>query len=196
MGRRRRCIAAVLVLLLLAVAWLLWIGPELQTRRRTANESAVWRFRGQFRGWQQDFYTKDLDNNGVHDFWTGDIAGMHQFGVIDRAVAEADARPLVPLVPKPIPWNGYYFIALEMDDSEMPPTSYAQITDGKSGKVHHRSKFGFCAFPAEPGVRGSYIFLINEMGATLSCPVTVQPVPKNWPKDADLIKYWANDCGG
>src|SRR5438876_8635612 len=104
-----------------------------------------------FRSAEAEFRYKDVDGNGVEDFWTGDVAGLYRFGLIDREIAAADALPLFPRVPQPIPYMGYYFVAMEVDDSESPPEELRQDTDKKSGKVHHRSKFAFCAYPAEPG---------------------------------------------
>jgi hypothetical protein len=139
---------------------------------------------------EADFRENDRDGNGVHDFWTGDIAGLYQFGLIDRATAEADAHPLVPLVPKPIPKDGYLFVALDMDDSERPPQAYRQVTDNKSGKVHHLTKFGFCAYPEKPGLTGNYIWIVNENHSVPRAPASL-PLPRNWPSDEGLMNHWS-----
>jgi len=143
---------------------------------------------------EADFREHDRDGNGIQDYWTGDVAGLHRFGLIERAVAEADAHPLVPLVPKPVPYHGYLFSVMVGDDTTTPPEPYAQETDRKSGKVHHRSKFAFCAYPAEPGVTGSTIYITHESYSGFSCPAKESSVPINWPKDTDTMKW--NRCLG
>src|SRR5262245_60831565 len=45
-------------------------------------------------------------------FWVGDITELYRLGQISREVAEADTAPLDPLVPKPVPFHGYYVRAL------------------------------------------------------------------------------------
>lgn len=135
---------------------------------------------------QVNFSYHDVDRNGVHDFWTGDVAGLHKFGVIERAVAEADAEPLTPLVPKPVPLNGYYFISLATDESVTPPESLRQETDKTSGKVHHLEKWAILAYPESPS-EGSYMFLATRNGvvrATLDIPR-----PKAVPSD-EGFRHW------
>jgi len=139
---------------------------------------------------QADFRANDRDGNGVPDFWTGDVAGLLRYGLIDRATAEADTRPLRPLVPLPIPSDGYYFRALDADGSIAPPETYRQETDRTSGKVHHPSSFGFVAYPAEPGATGSQILIINENGTVFGCRANI-PVPNAWPDDPSLVASWA-----
>jgi hypothetical protein len=100
----------------------------------------------------------------------GDVAGLLRTGLIDRTTAEADARPLRPLVPLPIPRDGYYFRVLDADGSEVPPVPYRQETDRKSGKVHNESKFGFVAYPAEPGVTGDDISFSMKTAPSSAAP--------------------------
>ncbi len=185
----------VVLLAVVTIAYFVWWGPR-WARERLEIEGRADNFRYRFRAAQQEFYANDRDGNGIHDYWTGDVAGLHRFGLIDRAVAEADARPLGPLVPRPVPWNGYLFVALEQDENEVPPVPYAQVTDARSGRVYNRVKFAFCAYPAEPGKSGQYIYIINENGSPFRCPVGLRPVPRNWPSNADLSSFWSRDCGG
>jgi hypothetical protein len=137
-----------------------------------------------------DFRENDRDGNGIKDYWTGDVAGLYRFGLIERSVAEADTCPLAPLVSRPIPKNGYYFKALRMDRSEFPPVVYAQATDKTSGKVHHQERFGFCAYPAEPGVTGNEIFIVNENHTVFRTSVGKMPIPQDWPSDNEIVRFW------
>lgn len=114
------------------------------------------------------------ERRGPAPFGTGDAAGLFPLGLIDRALAEADDRPLKPLVPKPIPVNGYL----------------VRFLSTASG-----AHFGYCLYPAEPGVTGKYIFILSDYGRFGRCGVGERPVPTVWPSDEE-IRYWTNDCGG
>jgi len=127
---------------------------------------------------QADFRANDRDWNQVNDFWTGDVAGLYytrpntsppgpEIQLIERAIAEADAAPLKPLVPQPVPYHGYLFRALEEDDERDVPAGdrpYKKDTGGTPpmGKVHNTSKFAYIAYPAEYPKNGKYSFVVNE----------------------------------
>jgi hypothetical protein len=118
------------------------------------------------------------------------VAGLYRLGLIERGVAEADLKPLVPLVPKPIPFNGYYFVAMSRDDSETPPENLQQDTDKKSGKVHHLSKFGFAAIPAKFNVTGVGSYIVNENNS-VRWKYTYTEMIDAWPSDEDMRHEWA-----
>ena len=58
-------------------------------------------------------------------YWVGDVAELFRLGLISRELAEADTAPLNPLVPKPVPFHGYYVRAMESG----LPTSITSDTD-------------------------------------------------------------------
>jgi hypothetical protein len=147
---------------------------------------------------EADFRANDRDWNHVNDFWTGDVAGLYyvrpndgtnapEIGLIPREVAEADAAPLKALVPVPVPYHGYFFIALIEDDSlkGSAESIFRQDTGGSPpmGKVHNTSKFGFCAYPAEYGVTGKFTFLINENNTVFKLDNGGKPAMA-WPDDS------------
>ncbi len=138
---------------------------------------------------EMDFRANDRDGNNFNDFWTGDVAGLHRFGLIARELAEADAAPLKPLVPKPVPHHGYLYRALRMDRSVNPEEAYQQATDEASGKVHHRSIFGFVAYPADYGKTGKATFLINEGSTIIRLNAGGKPVP-DWHSDDDIRRLF------
>jgi len=119
-----------------------------------------------------DFRSNDRDGNQVNDFWTGDVAGLYSLSppnalgphesikLITRELAEADAAPLKPLVPTPRPYHGYLFRAMVTDENGIPYASPSGMPDGQ-GAAYNNSKFGFCAYPADPGT-GMHTFTVNE----------------------------------
>lgn len=192
-NRNKPSIAGIAFLLVLVTlffaAWL-----SFDTQRRPNNNRSALIALTTLRSAQWDFRENDRDGNGVQDYWTGDIAGLYRFGLIERGVAEADAHPLVPLVPTPIPFNGYFFKVLIQDDTSSPPEIYAQETDVKSGKVHHRSKYALCIYPADPGVTGDYMYVTHESYSGYSCPAKGRAVPTNLTSDID--REWNRCLGG
>jgi hypothetical protein len=184
-------VVAILLIGALGVGFLSWWLPEQRIKRRGQNErSAIACLRMLARA-EADFRANDRDENGVNDFWTGDVAGLYRNRLIDRSIAEADARPIVALTPHPIPKDGYYFMALQFDDSVDRPEEYQQVTDPKSGKVHNLSIFGFVAFPAEYGVTGRPTFIINEGNSTFKCSLDWK-WNLHWPSEDDIKRYWGH----
>jgi hypothetical protein len=166
-----------------AVAAPFWLRQRAQ-ERRWANERNAGSTLKQLACAQADFRGNDRDGNGIEDFWTGDVAGLHALGLTDLDTAKADLRPLVRFCPSPVPKDGYFFIALEADDAAVPPAVYRQTTDPASGPVHNLARFGFMAVPAEPGVSGIPVVMINE-GNSLFAYRSGWPGAFRWPSDAD-----------
>ncbi|MBI3855784.1 MAG: DUF2950 family protein [Planctomycetes bacterium] len=155
---------------------------------------------------EADYRANERDGNGINDFWTADVAGLFRYRLIDKAVADADAQPLHPLVPKPVASHGYSFVALLVDEGEAPPEELRQDTDKKSGKVHHLRKFAFCAYPVEYGVTGRGSYIINRNN-TIFRSKRYGAVMDPWPSDEDMRHEWAlgdraptsasrSSCGG
>lgn len=135
---------------------------------------------------QVDFRGNDRDGNGIQDFWTGDVAGLYQLGLIDKAMAMADLRPLVPLTPAPIPADGYYYVALDVDASVEPPEPYRQ----GSGRTRHLTKFGFLAIPAKGGLNDGTRVILNE-GNSLFWNHAEWKGELWWPSDQELKTCWS-----
>ena len=189
MRRWRRWIA-ILVILLLAAAIACWISFEYLPKRRAMNERTAATMIKILSLAEVDFRDHDRDGNRVKDFWTGDVSGLFRAGLIERDLAEADASPITPLCAKPVPYEGYYFVALQGDASVAPPESYRRDTDKKSGDVHHPEKYGFLAYPANPGRSGKYYYMINERNCVWRAPLEA-PLPTHWPPDAELKMWWS-----
>jgi hypothetical protein len=129
------------------------------------------------------FKQDDLDRNGVSDYWTGDVAGL-MAAMPDRGgrpdwvrIARAD-----PSRPDAEPHCGYWFLPIDFD------------VDGAPYRVHgqprHPSAFGFCAFPAEPGRTGQYVFILNQEGQIFS-NWDVRARPTRWPAKNVLVMQWS-----
>ena len=156
-------------LLLVVIAALL--GPNLyrdwQTRFRFKNERMASRVLRMLATAEEDFREFDRDGNGVLDYWTGDVAGLWRYGqLIPLGVAEADASPLRGLVNNPVPYYGYYFVVLRRDlqavKDKKSAADYGMDTDNSGRKVHHLSRFAFCAYPASPGLSGYATYMVDE----------------------------------
>jgi hypothetical protein len=75
-------------------------------------------------------------------------------------------------------------------DEDTPTENLQLETDKTSGKVHHREKFGFCAFPAEFGVTGRTTFIVNQNNTILFERHNGQ-FTDYWPSDEELRHDWA-----
>ena len=170
--------------------WLPWRAHQRMVAGNNAAESTLRRlFQAEI-----EFRQKRGDSPS---FWTGDVAGLYPQGEwLSRSLAEADARPLKPLVERPKPKSGYYFVAMDADGSTSPAEPYRQRSDGTGAKVLHPKKFAFCAYPAECPVRGYQVYIINQ-DATLWCRNTTEPKPTlTWPSDDDHTQHdwhWPGD---
>jgi hypothetical protein len=167
--------------------------PGLLSADRASNERSASTRLKTLSSAEADFRANDRDANGVQDFWTGDVSGLYSLTVhgrplqlIERSVAEADTCPIRGLCWPYRPREGYFYAALEADDSaEEPNKFYFQDTGGnrRMGDVHHLSKFGFCAYPRS-STTGKFTFLINENN-TIFRRENVGHVTR-WPSDHEL----------
>jgi type II secretory pathway pseudopilin PulG len=155
--------------------------------RRSANEREASAWLKTLATAEADFRANDRDGNRVQDFWVADVAELYRHGkLIDLSLAEADARPVTPFVPSPIPKSGYFFVAMEFQEGA-PGTMvpYGMDTDGSGRKVHNPSSFAFCAYPAEYGVTGRNTFVVNENNTIFKFDSGGMPMIR-WPYDGDL----------
>ena len=145
------------------------------------------------------FLGKDGDMNGVNDFWTGDVGGVFQRGpkLWRPPFIRADAAPWKPQGFKPVPFQGYYFVALKRDKSSKPAVDYQEDTDKSGRKVHHLSRFGFCAYPARYDWRHRLTFIINEDSVGYSIDNGGKPLTE-WPLKGELAEHftaWISTIG-
>ena len=148
--------------------------------RRSSNEKATGASVKTLASAQEFFKGNDLDQNGVRDYWTGDVAGLNALepnaggsrvnALSDIALAAADTSPLnpgdydngtyrhpgVPLTRSPK--SGYWYQAMLRRDNGDP----LQVDTDGQGAVHNNGAFGICAIPASYGATGMYCFILNE----------------------------------
>lgn len=111
-------------------------------------------------------------------YWTGDVAGLYERGRISRDIAEADFRPLKPLLEHPRPYHGYLFVALESG-----PDLRANSTEESiplKGSRFNKETFAFCAFPAKPGPN-KRVFMVGPGGEYVKTMPGGVPVLE-WPQ--------------
>ena len=169
--------------------------PDLHRKWMSWNEREVITALNSLAVAEADFRANDRDGNRVQDYWTADVAGLWHAGrLIEHEVADADAAPLDALVREPVPYNGYYFIALRRDLSakghEAVFADYRADTDGSGRKVHSQRRFGYCAYPAEYGWTGRHTFIVNEYNRVLKFDRSGKPFT-DWPSERDLGAEWA-----
>jgi len=188
---RAAIVGGVLLAILSAV-----VVPGLMSSQRASNERAASTTLKTLSAAEADFRANDRDANGVNDFWTGDVSGLYSLKVkdrelrlLERAVAEADSCPIRGLCWPYRPKQGYFFTAMEADDSENG-VSYFQNTGGNRpmGDVHNLERFAFCAF-AESRGRGTYSFIMNQNNTVYRSRRGGHVT--RWPDDPKLMKIWA-----
>jgi hypothetical protein len=146
-----------------------------------ANNEALAEFTLQFiKNAEEAFKNADSDANGVADYWTRDVAGLHSVKdktgapilLLDPATAAADPEGAVRYGLPPAPKNGYYFKMMVGD----PDGEAYQKDDGKTNKT----RFGVVAWPAVPGVTGRLTLIMNESGKVWKKDTQGQAVDR-WP---------------
>ncbi len=140
---------------------------------------------------QADFRSNDRDDNKINDFWVKDVAGLCGLGgdaknaikLIEPAAARADASPargaydLFKDLGEPEPKAGYLFAVLL--EFESAPGTFSKYD---AGEGRNPERFGFVAYPAEPGVSGDRMFILNEDYTLLWKNSDGEP-PTAWPLD-------------
>jgi hypothetical protein len=157
----------LLVVLILMVTAI--VIPGLLASQRASNERTASTMLKTLTSAEADFRANDRDGNQVNDFWTGDVSGLYyvrnpvtksEVQLIQADLANADAKPLFPVSQRD--HSGYFFLAMDTDDSAPESEQYYKLDTDKSGrKVHHPSKFGFSTHPKDAGA-GQRSFFVNE----------------------------------
>ena len=138
---------------------------------------------------EDTFKNSDSDANGVADYWTRDVAGLHSLKdrsgqaifLLDpqTAAADPDGAPRYGLTVAPK--NGYFFKMMVGD----PDGEAYQKDDGKTNKT----RYGVVAWPAVAGATGRFTFITNEAGKIWKKDTQGQPVDR-WPGKDPSKEGW------
>lgn len=150
--------------------------PGIIAAMRTANERNASASLKGITAVQVTFKSSDSDMNGVNDYWTADIAGLHwirptgastPIGMIELPMALADgnvnavaiqnAGNSVPATHLSSPKSSYWFQAqLDYNPSGATETAYG---------TQNVDRFSFIAYPNSYGTSGKLVFIVSEGGA-------------------------------
>jgi len=143
---------------------------------------------------EDELRRKDLDGNGINDYWVADVASLHfRQGTNDSplklvsfqlACADVSARHDTwgknqPI--SPVPFFDHFVQAMK--------------TDGSGGNyapqgVHFNSgSFGFCAFPARYGTSTKSTYIIDHTGQIWAADLGGKPI-QSWPTAQELDRSW------
>jgi len=169
--------------------------PGLLSSNRASNERLASTGLKTLTSAEADFRANDRDGNHVEDFWTGDVSGLYYvtspetkdaIKLIDEKLANADPKPVFPLPMGTMEREGYFYQALDRDDSVKGDKGLYKLDTDKSGrKVHNKAMFGFCSFPSSLS-KGKYMFLVNENNTIIRIairdiqPRTAFPADEEW----------------
>lgn len=109
---------------------------------------------------QLTFKHRDLNGDGMEQFWRADLAGLYGLKgkdgkllrLISLSLALADDRPTTDLSKhgKKAPRQGYWYRAIRHRDEETPDPD----------------RFAVCAFPGDYPHPSKYTFIVDERGVT------------------------------
>jgi hypothetical protein len=133
------------------------------------------------------FRQDDLDRNGIKDYWTRDVAGLHSLNLIPENIARADQNPATEidwqgLDRKYEPSRGYWFRALPQDGN--------------------RSGFRYAALPSLYGKTGENLFIVDQSRRLLrrdfkdnlvdqgSPPTLNGKWSGEWPPSEEISELW------
>ncbi len=121
---------------------------------------------------EQRWAEGDLDADGVHDYWTRDVAGLfahpsakgEPLRLLRQDLAQAD-----PLGAKHFPsvgtakaTHGYWYAVLRLDRQGRP---MQRDVDGDGAPFENAEGFGVCAWPEKYGESGRMTFLVDREGS-------------------------------
>jgi hypothetical protein len=127
-------------------------------------------------------------HRNAEGFWVGDITENYRLGTISRELAEADSAPLNPLVPKPVPFHGYYVRVLDSAPSyqnDQPRVSF-------KGMKRCRDNYAILIYPAEPdAAKDTWIYAAGYYLVRHGAWVPTFA----FPSDEELKNYWGKPGG-
>lgn len=192
------------------------VSPPVKSAVALENESFACVALRELVGAQSEWRRKDLDENGVADYWTLDVAGFHALPLsrasggrpsIDLPFALADLSPRTYAWDPPVQPRarlGYLFQAMIENEKGQPYNETAAVlpwqcfkTEEQEAKVPcgNRYKFAFCAVPEKYGETGYRTFIVSEEGVSYGLDTGGSEPVLWWPgKDPTQVThrggYW------
>lgn len=131
---------------------------------------------------ERAFHADDADKNGVENDWTADIAGLGAAASPREAALLAEIVAADPAGNDGRPYRGYRFIAMEEDDNGAPLGP------------KHRTRYGFCAYPADYDLSGRNTHIVTDERVTRR-DLKGAPVRRR-PSELELRNVWPICIGG
>jgi hypothetical protein len=171
---QRRALAVTAGLLGFGYTTLLY--PQLSNSCRSSNEVNARATIVTLVTAQKEFRDKDLDGNGLKDYWRADLAGLYvvnECKLIEISLAGADDRPKTDIqkYADRSPKAGYWYRSLRFADEKDPDPA----------------RWAACAYPDSPSA-GPYTYLITHDGKLyrrkgLHRDLDVVPTPEQLARD-------------
>jgi hypothetical protein len=121
-------------------------------------------------------------------FWVADISSLYAQGRLPRKIAEADARPLTPLVSQPRPYRGWLVVA--MDTGACLATGDDDTPEMLKTEKRHKENFGFCVYPADSTRPDYQTWLVGRLGTYRKSTPGNGPILQ-WPSRREIQNHWA-----
>lgn len=165
--------------------------PNLLSGRISANETSAIGTLKQFTSTEAIWLQQGPDGNGIKDYWTYDVSGLHRtlradnltkVAYIPLDVAQADPRSQYAEDPFGVgvnmfdgdwtlgttriqPKSGYWFTVLDLEDLGGASYNINEIVPGDPATLGcNHNRYGFIAAPDVYGSSGVRSFIVNEAG--------------------------------
>ena len=165
--------------------------PNLLSGRISANETSAIGTLKQFTSTEAIWLQQGPDGNGIKDYWTYDVSGLHRtlradaltkVAFIPLDIAQADPRSQYAQDPFGVghnmfdgdwtlgttriqPKSGYWFTVLDLDNLAGNPYNVNEIVPGDPATLGcNHNKYGFMSIPDVYGSSGVRSFIVNEAG--------------------------------
>jgi hypothetical protein len=153
------------------------------------------------------FHDQDIDGNGIHDWWVGDVSCLHRLrregkpiGLVGNDLVQADESPLDDA-------KGLRIASIERENVTYPyhvavipltsdGTSYAR-GDSEESAFRSGQGFAFCAFPSKYRTYGVDTLIVDQTGVVWRKDIGGARV-RQWPRDPEKEgwKKWIDGLRG
>lgn len=184
------------VLSVICTLTLLFRSPGLSGVQRSSTHENARGALGSIAWAEREFHDKDVDGNGLMDWWVGDVSGLHRLHRDGRPIAlvqdylvEADAAPLQPSGDKIkleplVAQERTYSYRYSVIPKRLDGTPYAQDPAGEGLALRSQLGFAFCAFPSHYRVTATETLIIDETSIVWRKDIGGSRI-EQWPSDPE-----------